>query len=177
MQAVRRSMRYAVAGVHTSPRMAMNVQSHVYLPDAETGGMEQEERRVYVHKGPVPQYRKTVTIPLRLALIFLGALFIFYGVKIGSRVVQRNRQEQSIQTLRREIASTVIENQGYAAQVKECRNASRICYKAVQELGMVSPAAVEAVEVLALDTRPYQSAARTAGATALTGTVSGSLSY
>ena len=54
------------------------------------------------------------------------------------------------------IAYTVLENRDLTRQIAECRASSRICYKAVQDLGMVSAAAVEAVPVVAPETRPFE---------------------
>ena len=72
--------------------------------------------------------------------------------------------------------ATAWDNQRLELEIAECRDSSRICYRAVQELGTVSSAAVEAVPVVAPDTRPYQQRAVSAavGSPSAAGLISGS---
>lgn len=156
MQAVRRSMRYAQAGVHAPNSGMMNVRSHVILPDAEAGQDRDEERRAYVHTGPVPSSKRVVRIPVKWAVLILGALVLFFVFRIGGKLSQRASETKQISSMEQAIVATIRENMDMEAKIAKCRDSSRICYKAVQELGMVSSAAVTAVPVTAPDTRPFE---------------------
>ena len=156
MQAVRRNMQYASAGVQKNDFNRLRVQSHVYLPDA-TAGMEQDpqDRKAFVHDGPVPSSRRRFTVSRNAALIFLCVLFVVFGYQVLVRAVAKSQESKNISLMEQSIYNTILENQGYAVEVAQARDSSRICYRAVQELGMVSSAAVEAVPVVAPDTRPH----------------------
>ena len=47
--------------------------------------------------------------------------------------------------------------------VMEARNSATICYKAAQQLGMVASQGVEAIEIIAPDTRPTADSSLSAG--------------
>lgn len=176
MQAVRRNMRYAQAGVHPRTEGMMNVRSSVRLPDADAGRERDPERQAYVHHGPVPSYKRVLRVPLTWALVFLAALSLIYIVKIGGRLNRRASETKQIASMEAAIIATAWDNQRLELEIAECRDSSRICYRAVQELGMVSSAAVEAVPVVAPDTRPYQQSAVSAavGSPSAAGLISGS---
>lgn len=159
MHAVRRNMQYTVAGVQNNAMEAMmNVRGNVRLPDADAGRAADPERRAYVHDGPVPSSKKVLTVNRNGALIFLCLLFVFFGVKILSRVARRSAESKNISAMENSIAATILENRDLEVKLTSVRDSSRICYYAVQNLGMVSSAAVEAVPVYAPDTRPYETA-------------------
>lgn len=149
-------MRYAQAGVHPSADGMMRVRDSVRLPDADAGKDRDLERTVYIHEGPVPVRKRVLTIPRSAAAFFLGALILFFVIQIGTRLSQRAAESKSIASMEQQIARISAENQSLTLEIAECRDSSRICYKAVQELGMMSSAAVEAVPVVAPDTRPYE---------------------
>lgn len=162
MQAVRKNMQYSIAGVHH--QQVMQVRSHVYLPDAQVCAETDALRKAYVHDGQVaPQPRKVIKVSRNGALIFLCMLFVFFGVQILQRVAQRSAESKGIAAMERSIAAVEAENRNLTVQLAQVRGASRICYRAVQELGMVSSAAVEAVLVEAPDTRPGWAANTTPG--------------
>lgn len=177
MQTVKRSMRYATAGVHQNNSGMMNVRWTVSLPDADAGRERDEEnRRAYVHQGPVPSSRRVWRVPLSWALLFLGALTLVFVVKIGTRLSARANESRQIASMEQAIINTIRENQELTLEIAKCRDSSRICYRAVQELGMMSSAAVEAVPVVAPDTRPFEhfSVSASAGSPSALGLSSGS---
>lgn len=155
MQAVRKNMQYATAGKHAVQADMMHVRGNVYLPYADAGRAEEGRRQAYVHDGPVPSSKRYWTVNRNGALVFLCLLFVFFGVKILTRVAARANESKNISAMQSSIAATIEENQRLAVKVAKARDSSRICYSAVQDLGMVSSAAVEAVPVIAPDTRPY----------------------
>lgn len=176
MQAVKRSMRYAQAGVHAAPGGMMHVRSHVVLPDAEAGRERDGDRQAYVHRGPVPSSRRVIRIPVSWAAVILGVLALFFVIKIGGKLNQRASESKQISSMEQAIVATIRENMELETQVAKCRDSSRICYRAVQELGMVSSAAVNAVPVTAPDTRPFEqkSVSTAAASPAVPGLISGS---
>lgn len=155
MQAVKRNMRYATMGVHQA-RNVMNVRGSVRLPDADAGWDRDSERRAYVHPEGLPEYRRSVMIPMSWALIILGIVSLIFVIRIGDRLSRRAGETRQIVSMEQAIAATIRENRDLALEIAECRDSSRICYRAVQELGMMSSAAVEAVPVVAPDTRPHE---------------------
>ncbi|MBQ9263306.1 MAG: hypothetical protein IJ189_03740 [Clostridia bacterium] len=156
MQAVRRNMQYSTTGVHSIGNGVMHVRSQVRLPDADAGRNREEERQAYIHDGPVPSSKKTLTLPRGVAAFFLIVLSLYFVAQIGVRLNKRSSESKQISSMEQAIAHTIQENKDLTVQIAECRDSSRICYKAVQELGMMSSAAVEAVPVIAPDTRPYE---------------------
>lgn len=176
MQAVKRNMRYATMGVHQA-RNVMNVRGSVRLPDADAGRDHESGRQAYAYQGVPPENRRTVTIPLSWALILLAIVALIFVIKIGGRLSRRAGETRQIASMEQAIAATIRENRDLTLEIAECRDSSRICYRAVQELGMMSSAAVEAVPVVAPDTRPYetQNAVSTAAASPIAaGLITGS---
>ncbi len=156
MQAVKRTMRYAQAGVHMNAGCMMNVRSHVSLPDAEAGRERDTDRQAYVHTGPVPSSKRVIRIPVKWVAAMLGVLVLIFVYRIGGKLNQRASETKQISSMEQAIVATIRENMDLEAKIAVCRDSSRICYRAVQELGMVSSAAVNAVPVTAPDTRPYE---------------------
>lgn len=150
-----KSVQYAMAGVQAMPGMRMNVRSHVRIPDAEAGYDYQEERRPYFAQGPQhPVSRRSLTIPANIGVIFLAAVFLFFGILVVGKAATRASLSRKISAMEQSIAQTLQDNTQLAVEVMEARDSSRICYTAAQNLGMVAATGVEAVPVEAPNTRP-----------------------
>ncbi|MBE5783012.1 MAG: hypothetical protein E7329_06820 [Clostridiales bacterium] len=150
-----KNVQYAMAGVQAMPGMRMNVHSNVRLPDGEVGYDHQEARQPYFSMGTqIPVSRRSVTVPANIGIIFLAAVFLFFGILVVGKAAQRASLTREISALETSIAQINRDNTQLAVQVMEARDSSRICYAAAQNLGMVAATGVEAVPVEAPATRP-----------------------
>ena len=149
-----KNVQYAMAGVQAMPGMRMNVRSHVYIPDAEVGYDHEEGRQPYYAQGQCAVSKRALTIPANIGVIFLAAVFLFFGILVVGKAAQRAKLSREISAMETAIAQTLQDNTQLAVQVMEARDSSRICYAAAQNLGMVAATGVEAVPVEAPDTRP-----------------------
>ena len=155
-----RNMQYVAAGVQAAPGMRMNVRSNVRLPDSEAGRVWAQERQPY-HAVQVRQTGpRTVSVPMNAALLFLCALFVVFGALALGKASQRAELSKKISAMESSIAQTERDNMLLAVQIAEARDSARISYAASQSLGMISSTGVEAVPILAPDTRPYENNAK-----------------
>ena len=150
-----KTVQYAAAGVQAMPGMRMNVRSHVHIPDAEAGSENRMDRQPYYACGPQkPVSNRCATIPTHVAILFLTAVFVFFGSLVLHKAVQRAQLSKDISAMETSIAKTLQDNTLLAVDVMEARDSSRICYEAAQRLGMVASSGMDAVPVQAPDTRP-----------------------
>lgn len=151
-----RNVQYVAAGIQAMPGMAMNVRSHVRLPDSEAGCSWAQERQPYYASQVQRPSRRIVTVPINAALIFLCALFVLFGALAINKVSQKTEIAKRISAMESGIAQTQRDNKQLAVELSEARDSARISYAAAQSLGMISSAGVEAVQIEAPDTRPFE---------------------
>ena len=151
-----RNLQYVAAGVQAMPGMRMNVRSNVRLPDSEVGSPYALEQQPFYAKEVAPARKRTVTVPLNSALIFLCALFVVFGVLALNKVAQKSELSKRITAMRDGIVQTEMDNIRLAMEVEEARDKARIGDLAVQQCGMMSSDSVTAVPVVAPNTRPFE---------------------
>lgn len=159
-----RSVQYVAAGVQAMPGVTMNVRSNVRLPDSEAGPSWAQERQPYYAARVQPAAKRSMTMPVNIALVFLAALILLFGGLVIKKACERAELSKRISDMESGIAQTVKENTELAVQISEARDSARISYAASQNLGMIASSGVEAVLITAPDTRPFeqQTAAQTA---------------
>lgn len=145
-------MQYAMAGVQAMPGMRMNVRSHVHVPDAEAGHEGQWQPYYATETQKLP--RRSATVPANVGIIFLCAVFLVFGILVLDKACQRAELSKNISAMENSITQTIIDNSQLTLQVMEARDSSRICYAAAQDLGMVAATGVDAIQVMAPETRP-----------------------
>ena len=153
---MQRGRAYAVAGVQqNNPGIRLNVQSHVRLPDSEAGGAEMPWQPYYAGQvAPAP--RRHLTVPSRIAAVVLCVMAVVFGGLIISRMSRKAQLARDMTVMENAILQTMKDNQDLAVQVAEARDSARVCFLAVQNLGMIASTGVEPVLVVAQDTRPDQ---------------------
>lgn len=160
-----RFTQYAAVGVQAMPGMRMNVRGNVCLPDSEAGtGQEMRQEPYRAASAGRRRPRRHVMVPAWAGVIFLTAVFLLFGGLIIGKMVRRVEVVRSIETMRQEIAHTLEDNEEKSRQVLEARNSVRICYEAVQRLGMVAATDVQTISITAPLTRPVQPITVTADA-------------
>ncbi|MBR6185797.1 MAG: hypothetical protein IKQ41_05990 [Clostridia bacterium] len=150
------NLQYVAAGVQAMPGMRMNVRSNVRLPDSEAGGFCAMERQPYYAEQVRPAQRRPITVPMNVALIFLCALFLVFGVMILNRTSQRAELAKRITGMKNSIAQTERDNARLALEVLNARDSARISEAAEQTCGMTASKNVETIPVVAPNTRPYE---------------------
>jgi len=151
-----RKMQYASAGVMGMPGIRLNVRSNVRLPDSEAGGAEMPLQQPFYAGCTASPPRPHLTVTFRSAAVFLCALSVLFGAMILSRMSQKAQLARDRSAMESAILNTQAENEDLKRQVDEARDSARICYAAAQSLGMISSSGVEAVSVVARETRPAQ---------------------
>lgn len=159
-----RNVQYVAAGVQTMPGITMNVRSNVRLPDSEAGRSWAQERQPYYAAHIRPAEKRSMTVPMNAALIFLTALILLFGFLVISKACERSDISKRISAMESGIAQTERDNENLKIEIDQARDSARISYAASQNLGMIASTGVEAVRILAPETRPYekQTAAQTA---------------
>ena len=154
-----RNMQYVMAGVQLAPGIRMNVRGNVRLPDSEAGHDDQRGRQPY-YAAQVRSGRRSgsVTVPATAALIFLCGLILLFGFLILDKTVQKAELSKKISSMESGIRETEADNMKLARDLTSARDSARISYEASQKLGMISSSGVEAVPVMAPDTRPFDTA-------------------
>lgn len=169
---------YVTAGLQAAPGMRINVRSSVHLPDSEAGQAVDPDRQPFRAGQVASAPRKSVTVPLRGALLFLCALFVVFGCLIVSKAAQRSELSKRITAMENDILQTEKENQRLAEQVADARDPARICDVACQKLKMKAPSSETTERVVAPDTRPFETKtavqADTSPHAALDGMITGS---
>ncbi len=173
MMQQRSAVRYNVSGVQNAAGLCMNVRSHVTLPDADAG-VEYDPREPFRTGEPVRAAKlRNCQVPVNLAALMLCALFVVFGIAIVGKAIRRAELSKDISAMRENIAITIQDNARLTLEVAAARDSAHISYLAVQNLGMVDSKSVEAVPVIAPETRPNQ-AAQTTQANSWDGMISGS---
>lgn len=133
------------------PKYPITVRSNVYLPFSEATDSAVFGGCVPYRCQALSSYvrREPRTVPLKKAVIFLLALVLFFSCCIGSRVIYMNKLKCETAHCLEQIQKTQLDNIELAKRVEEARDPARICYAAVQKLGMVSSASVEPIYVVA----------------------------
>ena len=133
------------------PKYPITVRSNVYLPFSEAADSSVLGGRVpYRCQALSACVRKEQkTVPLKQAVIFLLTLVLFFSYRIGTKMIYMNGLERDTTRCMEQIQKAQLDNIELAEKVKEARDPARICYTAVQKLGMVSSVSVEPIYVVA----------------------------
>ena len=151
-----RNVQYVAAGVQAMPGVTMNVRSNVRLPDSEAGPSWAQERQPYYATRIRPVSKRCMTMPVNIALVFLMTLFFLFGGLVIKKACQRADLSKKISNMESSIAQTVKDNTELEVQITEARDSARISYEASQNLGMIASSGVEAIRIIAPDTRPFE---------------------
>jgi len=163
-----KNMQYAMAGVQMMPHMRMNVRSNVRVPDGEAGYEYEGNRQPYYAAVQEKPFREHPTVPYRLAVPFLVALFLlFFGLAAGKLILRMNLTND-INDMDAHIKTLAVENYVLQNEVTSNRDLARISYLA-QDLGMLSSSGVEMVPVVAPETRPQTIESSLTGSSPLPG--------
>lgn len=151
-----RNVQYAAAGVQALPGIRLNVRSNVRLPDSEAGTCRVMDQEPYyaAHTRALSR-RPHITISGRVAAIFLCGLFLLFGMMIVNKASQRAQIAKNISQIQEDIYKTRQENSQLTLDVANARDQVRICYEAVQRLGMIAATGENSVHVVAPETRPF----------------------
>ncbi len=154
--------RYNVSGVQTPADGWMHVRSHVTLPDAEAGGGWIQGREPF-HATEVRRIsrQRSFTVPFNGAALFLCLLFVAFGAAALSKAVKKAEITKNIVSMEESIDTTLRDNAELTLEVAAARDSAHISYLAVQNLGMIDSKTVEAVPVVAPETRPAKTAQTT----------------
>ena len=163
-----KNMQYAMAGVQMMPNIRMNVRSHVRVPDGEAGCEYEGYRQPYYAAVQTASSRIQPSIPYRVAIPFLVALFLlFFGLAAG-KLTTRMNLTNDINDMDAHIKTLAVENYVLQNEVTTNRDLARISYLA-QDLGMLSSVGVESVPVIAPETRPQMTESSLTGSSPLPG--------
>ena len=128
---------YAMAGGQWAADDYFAVRDSVYVPDGEAGTdgascFRAQPRRRAVRQGARP------TMTLRSVVIFLSAVSLVCSASVLYALHGRKNVSQDISRMRQSMNQTQRDNEQLALEVAEARDASRVCYLAVNELGMIA---------------------------------------
>ena len=163
------------------PAARMNVSPSVYLPNAEvdftTGQLKPDRQRRRRTQGKRLEAERLereqkrleeaiqremnkggVRISVRAGVLVLAVLMFFCGITLLYQQGQIAQRQKDINRLERTMAEHRRQIEVLETRIAEASDASVICYKASQELGMVPAKTVAAIHLTAADTRPMMSA-------------------
>lgn len=147
-----RGVSYAMAGIQQAPGARFSVADSVYVLDGDAGGAESKP----VYRADTDEIRKNRRLPsisLRTAALILAVFLTVLAGMILSNAVKKAELTKQIDSTTASIAQAVKDNYALSIQVVSARDSTRISYKAVQELGMISAEGAETYYVTAPETR------------------------
>lgn len=150
-----KSMQYAMAGVQMAPGVHMNVRSNVQIPDAEAGAQYDVGRHPYQAGQGSFQKKEPATLPYRVAIPFLMILFLLFSGLIAGKLIHRVQLNDEYKKTETHLAELNEKNAELQMEVNTNRSRAAISYKA-QSYGLIPVDGVNAVMIVAPDTRPNQ---------------------
>lgn len=145
-----KNMMYATAGIQQAPGIAMNVRSHVVIPDAEAGNREQ--RSHYRAEETVERSRE-LTLSRNVAHAFWAILAAVMCLFVLCKHIQRNNLAADLKTAR---DKTIVQHEELAKldeKLTKARDDNRIRYSASNDYHMVTAESVVSIPVTAPVTR------------------------
>jgi len=149
-------MAYSLAGSNAHPREKMHVQSNVHVPDAEIGE-NFDGRMSFAAPDHVYRRKRTWDVSGRVAMLMIAVTVFVMLMLMGTTHLQMTKLNNEYTSILATMQETKDEIDRLEPEVLKARNSATICYRAVQEYGMVDSVGVEAIEIYAPDTRPADS--------------------
>lgn len=164
------------------PTSRMNVSSSVYLPGSEvdliTGQLKPDRcrrRRTQGMRLELDELSKKdsaisgavkrevskggVRVPVNIGILLIGVLLFVCGLAVLMQHGTIAERQKAINKLESDIADCRSRNGVIEAQIAEASDAATICYAAARNLNMIPAESAEAIHLVAVDTRPGQTAA------------------
>lgn len=148
-----KNMTYATAGVQLGAGIAMNVRSHVFIPDAEAGGTD--DSRDYFQAGYQVERKPEITLSRNRAAVLLLILAAVLALFIGIKAVRYAGMTDQYRGTLEKIESVNKMNASNTQALAQARDSHRIRYLATTEFGMIPADAVESIPVIAPQTRTH----------------------
>ena len=142
-------MAYSVAGRQAQPQERLKVKSNVHVPNAEIG--ESFDGRI------------SYDVSAHTAVLLIGMTLFVMMMLVISTLVKKQAIVNTCNDIVNNMYAVQAEIDAVMPSVMEARNSATICYKAAQQLGMVASQGVEAIEIIAPDTRPTADSSLSAG--------------
>ncbi len=148
-----RGVSYALAGGQCVTEERIRVSSNVYVADGDAG-CEQDEQQTYTaNPDEIRKNHRAFSVSLRSAALITGALLMMMCIVILFNAANKAELTKKIDAMTVSISQTVKENYDLNIQVVSARESTRISYKAVQDLGMISEEGAETYYITAPNTR------------------------
>lgn len=134
----KRSNAYTSAGNPILPGQRIGVGKNVFVPDGDIS--ERNDRDVFVAREQeiLMNKRRIKGLSKRNALLLLSILAAVFGFAILQKVGTKMALNREISKLNSQLVLIDAEINDQYAEVINARDSARICYKAVQEMGMVN---------------------------------------
>lgn len=101
-----------------------------------------------------------IRISMRAMILTLAVTVFFCGIFLLTQQGIIADRQKSINRLERSITDYRSQNSSLEAQIAEASDAATICYAASRDLNMIPAEAADAIHLVAVDTRPQQTAAQ-----------------
>ncbi len=163
------------------PSQRMYVHSSVYLPNSEidprTGllradpprrGRTQAMRMEYSYLDK--EYKQLdealkrrmeqpgIRVSLRSGILLIALMAFVLGLLLLSQQGTLAERQKALNRMNKSVEECAKTNDALAAQITEASDSSTICYAAARDLNMIPAEAAEAIHLVAMDTRPLESA-------------------
>lgn len=155
-------MAYSVAGRQAQPQERLKVKSSVHVPNAEIGESF-DGRMSYSAPDNVYCRKRSFDVSAHTAVLLIGVTLFVMMMLVISTLVKKQAIVSTCNDIVNNMYAVQAEIDQVMPSVMEARNSATICYKAAQQLGMVASQGVEAIEIIAPDTRPTADSSLSAG--------------
>ena len=155
-------MAYSVAGRQAQSQQRLFVKSNVHVPNADIGE-SYDGRMSYSAPDHVYCRKRTYDVSLHTAVLLIGVTLFVMMMLVISTLVKKQAIVNTCNDIVNNMYAVQAEIDEVMPYVMEARNSATICYKAAQQLGMVASQGVEAIEIIAPDTRPTADSSLSAG--------------
>ena len=150
-------MAYSVAGRQAQPQQRLKVKSSVHVPNADIG--ESFDGRMS-YSAPDNVYCRKCSFDVSA---HTAVMLIVMMMMVISTLVKKQAVMNTCNDIINGMYAVQAEIDEVMPQVMKARDSANICYKAAQQLGMVASQGVEAIEILAPNTRPTADSSLSAG--------------
>ena len=138
-------MKYTQAGVRTvNAGSDFRFSGNVFVADGNISAESPNDIFCSNDSG-MPKRKRPVSFTWKKALTLLAALFLIFSTVICVKAVQISDMKTELARLKSDTTGLRYKNEDLLGQIREETDPAHICYKAVQELGMVNSLGADTV--------------------------------
>lgn len=148
MPRIRGKDKYVTAGVRMVPNQSVQIRGNVYLPGGEMCERAHSDVFCAQDSEMAARRKKHYVMNTKAAVCLLAVLVLVFGGIIAGKAIRKSVIKDEIGMITSSLDTLIRQNRINEQKLDEARDTSKICYKAVHELGMINRMGKEAVYIM-----------------------------